>query len=60
MSILKITEPARTREISVKSLKEAICLKCANCYRAMSFANALGGCGPPGCATSATLVVGHT
>lgn len=40
MSILKIKED---RVISVKELKQAICLKCANCYGAMSFANALGG-----------------
>lgn len=31
------------RTISVESLKQAICLKCANCYGAMSFANAIGG-----------------
>lgn len=40
MSILNIQE---SKIISVKDLKEAICLKCANCYGAMSFANALGG-----------------
>ena len=40
MSILTYFE---TRTISHKELKEAIRLKCANCYAAMSFANALGG-----------------
>lgn len=43
MTILKMTEPARERDIGVQALKEAICLKCANCYVAMSFANVLGG-----------------
>lgn len=40
MSILKITEE---RTISIDRLKKAISLKCANCYAAMEFANALGG-----------------
>ena len=40
MSILEVEDK---RTISHKALKEAICLKCANCYGAMSFANALGG-----------------
>jgi hypothetical protein len=40
MSILKIEE---TRTISKEDLIKAISLKCANCYAAMSFANALGG-----------------
>lgn len=31
------------REITDKDLTEAISLKCANCYGALSFANALGG-----------------
>ncbi len=42
MSILAIKEESH-RVISHKELKQAICLKCANCYGAMSFANALGG-----------------
>lgn len=32
-----------TKPVSVDALKKAICLKCANCYGAMAFANALGG-----------------
>lgn len=40
MSILKITTE---RVISIEKLKKAISLKCANCYAAMEFANALGG-----------------
>jgi hypothetical protein len=40
MSILKITTE---RLISHEDLKEAISLKCANCYAAMKFANVLGG-----------------
>lgn len=40
MSILKI---ATERVISTDKLKKAISLKCANCYGAMEFANALGG-----------------
>jgi len=40
MSILKITTE---RVISIDKLKKAISLKCANCYAAMEFANALGG-----------------
>ena|SRR5581483_10121330 len=45
MSILKIKEEKviNERTISTEDLKKAICLKCANCYAAMSFANALGG-----------------
>jgi hypothetical protein len=45
MSILKIKEEKliTERTISVEDLKKAISLKCANCYAAMSFANALGG-----------------
>ena len=48
MTILILKEPAREipakeRPIAVKALEEAICLKCSNCYEAMSFANALGG-----------------
>lgn len=31
------------QEITDKDLTEAISLKCANCYGALSFANALGG-----------------
>lgn len=31
------------KEITNKDLTKAISLKCANCYGAMSFANALGG-----------------
>lgn len=42
MSILDIKEEFN-RVISHKELKQAICLKCANCYGALSFANALGG-----------------
>ena len=33
----------KTVPISVEALKEAISLKCANCYGAMAFANALCG-----------------
>lgn len=45
MSILKIKEERLTveRVISTDKLKKAISLKCANCYGAMEFANALGG-----------------
>jgi hypothetical protein len=45
MSILKIKEERLVveRVISAEELKEAISIKCANCYAAMSFANALGG-----------------
>ena len=39
MTILKNNE----KTISHDDLKKAISLKCANCYGAMSFANALGG-----------------
>lgn len=42
MSILKLTE-TNERTIAHEELKEAIRLKCANCYGAMAFANALGG-----------------
>jgi len=45
MSILKIQETTivKERTISKEALKKAISLKCANCYGAMEFANALGG-----------------
>lgn len=45
MSILKIKEEKviNERTISTEDLKKAICLKCANCYAAMQFANILGG-----------------
>lgn len=43
--MLKIKEERLTieRTPSSEDLKKAISLKCANCYAAMSFANALGG-----------------
>jgi hypothetical protein len=42
MSILDRTE-LKSRKIALDSLREAIRLRTANCYAAMSFANALGG-----------------